>query len=189
MSIKSIVQLLAQADSSFPDNTTQLITPAALRTFVKDFLDSISPAYGGILLTTLSKALTTTPSALSPWGSSYVNTTGYYRTSVANGEVIRDVATAGITGATDLVIFNIDVEGPNGNLVTAEIYKNGVSTGYRSSVTTNGAGKPESINLVGIGYTATVDVDWQVYVYGDAGNYTFTNGSLLAQAQPVRSYV
>ena len=190
MTIKSILNLLAQADSSFPDNTSQAITPALLRTFVKDFLDTMSPAYGVIRLTSLLKALTSTPQPLSPFGSSVQATAGYYRTSVATGSVIRDIQTAAIPGATDFVLLNIDVEGPNGNLVTVEFYKNGVSTGYKVSITTNGAGKPESINVAGLGYTdGATDAEWAVYVYGDAGNYTFTNGSLVCQAQPVRSFV
>jgi len=190
MTIKSILNLLAQADSSFPDNTSQAITPALLRAFVKDFLDTMSPAYGVIRLTTLLKALTSTPQALSPFNSSVQATTGYYRTSVVTGQVIRDILSVAIPGATDFVIFNIDVEGPNGNLVTVEVYKNGLSTGFKTSVTTNGAGKPESINVAGLGYTdGATDAAWALFVYGDAGNYTFTNGSLLCQAQPVRSFV
>lgn len=189
MSIKSIAELLAQADTSFPDNSTQLITPAVLRTFVKDFLDSVAPAIGGITLTSLAKALNATPSPLSPWNATLQATAGVYTTSVALGEVIRYIATAALTGATDFVTGTVSVEGPSGGLVTLELYKNGVATGYKVSVTTNGAGKSESAYMAGVSYNSGADVEYRIFASGDAGNYIFSNGVLQVQAVPVRSYV
>ena len=43
---KSIVELIAQAAASFPDNATGAITPALLRAMIEDFLHAIAPAYG-----------------------------------------------------------------------------------------------------------------------------------------------
>ncbi len=43
---KSILELIAQANADFPDNVTGLVTPAKLRTWAIDFLNSIAPAYG-----------------------------------------------------------------------------------------------------------------------------------------------
>ena len=58
MTRKTMLALLAQADSTLADNTTGDITPAVLRTMVKDIIDSFSPGYGAansasLTLTTL----------------------------------------------------------------------------------------------------------------------------------------
>ena len=57
MTIKSMLQLLEQADASLPDNSTQEITPADVRVMIKDFIDSVTPAYGTMQLASLSKTL------------------------------------------------------------------------------------------------------------------------------------
>lgn len=188
MTIKSIVELLAEADANLPDNNTQLISAADVRQLIKNVCDTLSPAYGAITLESLAKALTTTPSAISPFLTNVAATAGYYANSLANGRVARWIATAGIAGATDFFIVTGGVQGPNNNNVLLEVYKNGVATGYKTSVTCSGAGDTQGFNIAGISYTASVDAEYEVRASAPAGNYTFIDVTIIVQAQPVRSF-
>lgn len=189
MTIKSIAELLAQADTTLADNTTQLISAADVRTMIKDFLDTIAPAYGAITLASLAKVLSTTPSPITPFSTSVAATAGYYANSIANGRVTRWIATAGIAGATDFFIVTGGVSGPNNNNVLLEVYKNGVATGYKTSVTCSGGGDSQGFNIAGLTYSAGADAEFEVRASGPAGNYTFVNTTIIVQAQPVRSFV
>lgn len=192
MTIKSVVQLLAQADATIEDNTTGAISAADVRSMIKDFLDSFSPAYGAIALAgPASKALTTTPSLLSPFSSSVAQTTGFYVNSVANGKITRSISAAGLAGATDFIVVSGTVSGANNANVVVELYKNGVPTGFKTSVTCSGTSDYQGFNLAAITYTAndaSNDAAYDLYVSGPAGNFNFRDVTLLVQAQPVRSY-
>lgn len=190
MTIKSIVQLLAQADADIPDNTTGLVEPSDVRVLIKDFLDTISPAYGSILAASAVVALTTTPARIAPFSSTVAATAGYYSANLTNGEVTRAIATAGLAGATDFIIVQGDVAYANGVDVTIELFKNGVATGFKTTVTGRGAANKVSFNLAALSYTATVDAVFDVRASSSAANSaTFTDVVVLAQAQPVRSFV
>ena len=192
MTIKSMLQLLAQADADLPDNTTQDITPADVRVMIKDFIDSVTPAYGTLQLATLSKALNATPSKIAPFSSSFGATPGYFTTNVTDATVTRLVATAGVAGASDLVIISGSVSGANNANVVLRLFKNGVATSYLTSVTCSGAGDNQGFSLVGITYTDAGDGD-AIYDLrassSAAGNFSFVDISVVVQAQPVRSYV
>lgn len=190
MTIKSVTQLQTQADTTIEDNTTGAISASDVRNMIKDFLDSFSPAYGAInLVGPSSKAVTTTPTLLSPFSSSLAQTTGHYVNSVANGKVTRSIAAAGLAGATDFIIAQGSVAGPNNNNVVIELYKNGAPTGFKTSVTCSGASDFQGFNLAAIVYTASVDAAYDLYISGPAANHDFKDVTLLVQAQPVRSYV
>jgi hypothetical protein len=188
MTIKSIVELLAQADATIEDNTTGNITPSDVRTLIKDFLDTMSPAYGAINAPGITQVLSATPTSLKPFTATVAVTPSHFTTNLALGQVTRLVTSAGIAGATNFIIIDGNVEGPNGDLVTVELFKNGAPVGYSTSVSCTGAGEPVGFNLAAIDYT-TSDTFYEVRVRGDAGSKIFTEVTLLAQAQPVRSFV
>ena len=189
MTIKSMNELLAQADATIEDNTTGNITPSDVRSLIKDLIDTISPAYGAIGITTpVVFPLTATPAVLKPFDASLANVPSHYTNNLANGSVTRLVTSAGLAGATDFVIIDGNVEGPNGDLVTIALYKNGSPTPYTTSVMTTGASEPIGFNLAALSYTAA-DAVYEIRVSGDAGNKTFSKTSLICQSQPVRSFV
>ena len=64
MTIKSIEQLLLQADTTIEDNVTGAISAADVRTLIKDFLDTIGPGYGVMNLTSLALAAHGHPGAV-----------------------------------------------------------------------------------------------------------------------------
>jgi hypothetical protein len=190
VTIRSINELLAQADATIEDNTTGAITPADVRNMFKDFLDTIAPAYGAISLPTASKALSPTPSAITPFTSVVQQTANVYLASAANGNVRRLINTAGIAGATDFVVISGTIAGGNNNTVRLTLYKNGAPTPYTTSVTCTGAGDFQGFNLAGITYTdGAQDATYAIYASGPAGTYDLADLFLVAQAQPVRSFV
>lgn len=189
MTIKSIVELLAQADTALADNTTGDITASDVRTLIKDFLDTMSPAYGAITLTSQVFTLTATPQTLAPFASVVAATAGYYTANLVPGNVTRLVASASLAGATDFIIVDGNVEGPNGDSVTVQLYKNGSAMPFTTTVSTTGAGEPIGFNLVALSFTAAPgDAVYEVRVSGDAGVKTFSNTVFVCQAQPVRSF-
>lgn len=186
MTIKSCLELLAQADATIQDNTTGDITAAEVRQLFKDIIDTFSPAYGVITCTSSVETLTATPAVLAPFTSIINATSGYYTANLTNGSVTR--LRQGAAGCTDFIICDGQVEGPNNDLVTIQVFKNGAPTPYEVSVTTQGVGRPVGFNIAGITYSDN-DPVFDVRVSGDAGNKTFTDVTLLVQAQAVRSFV
>jgi hypothetical protein len=192
MTIKSMLQLLAQADADLPDNSTRDISAADVRVLIKDFIDSITPAYGTLQLSTQTKTLNATPSKIAPFSSSFGATPGYFTTNISDATVTRQVSTALIAGASDLIIISGAVSGANNANVLVRLFKNGVATGYLTSVTCSGAGDDQGFSLVGITYTDAGDGD-AVYDLrassSSAGSFVFSDINVVVQAIPVRSYV
>ena len=191
MTIKSMNELLAQADATIQDNTTGDITAAEVRNLVKDFIDSVRPNYGVISCTSTVETLSATPQLLAPFTATNSLTVGAYTSNLTNGSVTRLVAghTPPLTGATDFITIDGSVEGANNALVTMALYKNGAPTGFELSMTTQGASRPVGINFAGLIYTdSSSDAVYDVRAYGDAGSFTFLNVLILCQSQPVGSY-
>lgn len=190
MTIKSMNELLAQADATIEDNTSGAISPSDVRAIIKDLIDTISPAYGAIGITTpVAFTLSATPTTLTPFDTNLANVPSHYTNNLSAGTVTRLVTTAGIAGATDFVIIDGNVEGPNGDLVTIALYKNGNPTPYTTSLQTTGAGEPVGFNLSALSYTSGADAVYEMRVSGDPGSKTFSKTSIICQSQPVRSFV
>jgi hypothetical protein len=189
MTVKSIEELLIQADATIEDNTTGAISAADVRTMFKDFLDSIGPGYGVMNLTSLTKALTATMSKLTPWTAVEETTAGFYVASAANGEITRLIASASLVGATDLITVTGSVNGPNNANVTLELYKDNAPTGIKTSVTCTGGGDNFGLNIVGLEYKAGADAVYDVRATSiPNSNCTFSGMQFLTQSQPVRAY-
>jgi hypothetical protein len=186
-----MVEMNQQINTLLANNTTQLITPTALRSVLNDFVDSLRPGYGGINLLSLSfNVPVSPPGTLTPFNTIVVATAGVYAASAANGQVTRQITTAGLQGATDFVICNGAVAGPNNDVINVELFKNGVATGYRATATCQGVSQPVDFGFSGISYTAASagDALYELRVNGAAGAHTFSNVILLIQTQPVNAY-
>jgi len=103
--------------------------------------------------------------------------------------VTRQIAAAGIAGATDFVVISGAVSGTNNASVVLTLFKNGVATPYTTSVTCTGVGDNQGFNIAGVTYTAAVDAVYELRATAPAGTYNFVDVTLLCQAQPVRSFV
>jgi len=180
---KTMFDLLAQNTASFPDNTTQLITPALLRTMIKDFLDTMQPAYGIIRrIAPLVYPVTASPLRLAPFDTTGVVSSPDFSANITTGTVTVLMNSAPQKALRGTIIGS--VEGPVGADVTVEIYVGGSATGFLASVECTGAGKPSSFNITGIG-TPTIDSGYNLFVYGDARDFTFSNIWMIVENIPV----
>jgi hypothetical protein len=180
---KSIVELIAQATADFPDNVTGLITPAKLRAWAIDFLNSISPAYGYLSLTgPLSQTFGLTPAIV-------VFQTAYDSNPAETTSTIPGSSIARAEKGTSTINFTMDLETNNGRFITFTLYKNGVATPWRITGNGGGAGNPIAVALTAVDYAdpaAVYDVRATAEVAGTS--VTLSNGALLVSIDPVRSF-
>ena len=191
MTVRSMNEMVTQINTLLANNVTQLITPASVRSVLTDFVDSLRPGYGGLNLVTSSVNVPTTPPlTLAPFTSIMAATAGVYSASAANGQIQRLIGTAGLQGATDFLIVSGAVAGPNNDVVSIELFKNGVATGYKVYAACQGSAQPMGFGFSALTYTAGPgDALYELRVNGNsAGNKDFTNVTFLCQTQPVNSY-
>ena len=138
MTRKTMAALLAQADSTLPDNTTGAITPAVLRAMVKDIVDSFCPGYGAANSVSMTlAALGTTPRAV-PYQSVLSQTAEFVVTAAAG--TIKRLA-QGLPTTVNRVSFYADVACASGAECTFALYRNGVVVpGVSMTVTGQGLG-------------------------------------------------
>jgi hypothetical protein len=185
MARKSISELLNDLLTSFPDNNAKFITPAILRQYFTDFLNAIRPAYGLLIRSTgVSQAVTVAPAPLVFTLSDVTAGLGEFTGNATIGELARNIpGTVRLTFSADLL--------PASNAtrtVTYTIYKNGVPTVWRQSVTTSATGVTESVSFVALIY-ADAAASYQMYVSVDvAQSYTFSQMVWVAEVVPVNSY-
>jgi hypothetical protein len=186
MTIKSIIELLAQADATLPDNTTQEISAADVRQMVKDIVDTMSPGYGVGRIVTASIPLTLTPTKITPFASSDT-TTGYFTANAAQGTLTRTLG--GVAGSTVQTIASGQIAGNNGNEVTVTLFINGTATPFRQTVTTSGSSNRIGFNIAGLSYVGPADAVFELRASAPSGTYTFEDVIFIVQAQPVRNFV
>ena len=181
---KSIVELTAQSDASFPDNNTGAITPALLRGMINDFLKAIAPAYGFCQKTApQTVSLGTTPLAIA-YTTATRSDVGQLTASAPNGKISR------AERGTSTINFTMDVEVSNTRIITFTLFKNGAATPWRISVNGAGAGNPVGAALTAVDY-ADPAAEYEVRASADAAatSTVLTNGSLILSVDPVNSYV
>lgn len=182
MARKTMVELLAEINTLFPDNNVGEISPADLRTFCQNFVDSVTPAYGVLSTTSLAQVVGVTLQTL-PWQATFIAQAPEFTTDPAAGIVRRDQSII-----SNRISVNIDVEIAANRECEAVLYANGVATPWRTKVSGNGTTRPESIQLEALHYS-DIPVDYSVRVAADqAGTaMTFSNGIFLVSAVPVRT--
>ena len=191
MARTSIQSLIAEATTDFADNTTQLITPAFLRNWATAFLDTMAPAYGMIQRITgvVIAAVVGTPTLIAPYTATLATTAPDFTANLTNGSVTNVIGT--VPGKTTRITVDGMVEGANNNVVTVGIYINGAAAPFNQSVITNGTGNPVGFNFAGLTYqtvSAVIDVRVVAVNAGSAGNYTFSNLSILCENVPVNAF-
>jgi hypothetical protein len=185
MTIKSILELLAQADATLPDNNTQAINAADVRDMVKNIVDTMSPGYGVARIVSQAITLSPTPQTVLPFASTDA-TPGYFSANAAAGTLTRTLN--GVAGSTVQTIVSGQVAGANGNEVTLTLYVDGAPTPFRQTISTSGAANRVGFNIAALAYVTT-DAVFDVRASAPAGTYTFEDFVFITQAQPVRSFV
>jgi hypothetical protein len=185
MARKSLEEVSADASVAFPDNTSGEITPLVLRNWIGELLMAIRPAYGYLnRVGPTVQALTTAFAAL-VFDSATLSPVVDYTLSAPTGKITRNEK-----GTTRLT-FSADISptANANNLVTFQVFKNGVATPWTVSVMLTATGVTESVSLVGIEYLNGI-ADYELKVKaGTAGNFNMSNLIFVAETVPVWSYI
>jgi hypothetical protein len=183
MARKSILELIAQATADFADNGTGLITPAKLRNWAIDFLNSIAPAYGLLTLTgPTTQTFGLTP-ALVVFGAAQDSNPAETTSTVPGSSIAR------AEKGTSTINFSMDLETNNGRFITFTLFKNGAPTPWRITGNGGGNGNPISVALTAIDYAdpgAVYDIRATAEVA--ATSVILTNGVFILAVDPVRSF-
>lgn len=184
MARKSILELIAQATADFPDNTTGLITPAKLRQWAIDFLNSIAPAYGYLTLTgPLVQTFGLTP-ALVVFQAAFNSDPSQTTAAVPASTVVKEEP-GNVT-----INFTMDMEAANGRFISFTLFKNGVATGWKTTGNGGGNGNPVGVSLTAVDYSPTPDAVYDVRATAEVANtsVTMSNGGFVVQVEPVRDF-
>lgn len=184
MARKSINELLAQATADFPDNTTGLITPAKLRQWAIDFLNSIAPAYGVLQIPTgtLNQTVNIAPQLL-VFNSAYNSDPAQTTAAVPASTVTR------AEKGNSTINFTINFECQTGRFVTFTLYKNGVATPWRVTGNGGGAGNPIGVAMTAVDYADPAAVySMQVSCEVNGTVVTLSNAAFIVQVEPVKSF-
>ena len=180
---KSIVELIAQAQASFPDNITGAITPALLRSMIEDFLHAIAPAYGICQKTAPQTVnLGTTPVAIQ-YNTAQSSDINQLLASAALGEIER------LERGTSTINFTMDIECANNRFITATLFKDGVATSWRITANGAGTGNPVGMALTAIDY-ADPAATYEIRLSAEAAGVStiISNGAFILGVDPVNSF-
>lgn len=183
MTRKSMSQLVADLLTSFPDNTTGLITPAVLRAYLTSVIEAIQPAYGLLSRsTTATQALTTTSAPL-VFESGFASDVPDYATVAATGTIQR------LAAGTCRIVFNVDASVANNQVVVFELWKDGVLTPWSCTLTGTGVGEPIGTGFAALVYSgAAATYQLRARTIGAAATVTFHVGEFLLETVPVYTY-
>jgi hypothetical protein len=183
MTRRTIVELIAQANTTLPDNTTGLIDPADVRNMILDFLDTIRPSYAAIRIGAgVSKAVTTTFSTFT-WSTTEIAQAPDWTVSLASGTCQRSGGPA-----STRITFNIDVVAPNNSIPTFALFVNGVETPWAISNSSTSSTDIQSYSLSALVYDASATIQYQIQVKSTAaGNIVLSNAAMVCENVPVNT--
>ena len=172
MARTSITALYNAATTTFADNAVGAITPALLRNFLHDFLDTIRPIYGGLQKSSpLAEALTTTDQPF-PWTAAIAAPTADYSTVLGTGLITRTVGPAGAQ-----VNFSIDAQAPNNSITTFVLYIDGVITPWAISNTSTSGTDLLSFAFSAVQRSNAASPTYQIRARSNGNNsVTLSNG-------------
>jgi hypothetical protein len=182
---RTISDLLAQANTTLPDNILQEITAADVRDMIKDVIDTFKPGFGAVgnPLTTLV-ALGITPVVI-PY-TQLLAVTAEYTAVIASGTVRRNAL--GLPTVNDRITFFADVACPDGNEVVFSLYRDGLQVPGGMTVSGRGLGNIAAGSFSILSGTAIVgDPVYEVRaakISGGADNVELSNVRLILEVIP-----
>ena len=180
MTRKTITALYTQADSSFPDNQSAFITPALLRDFVKDFLDTVRPSYAALSLVSVSVPMTTAYGVFT-WTTQIAAQAPDWTTSLASGLITRSDGPA-----STRISFSCSAVAPNNTILTFTLFVDGVATAWSTSNTSTSATDVQSFAFTAVSYSANLSPNYQIQAKVSVnGNVSLSNGALVCENIPV----
>lgn len=174
MARKTTAALLAELLVLFPDNNTELITPAALRTSLTNIIESFTDAYG--IMTGLGDVILALTATNVRFGAFSVVDR---QSPEVTPSAAVDTVTVNYTGYYEFD-FTTTCTGPN-NAVTRYVLRvNGIESIWATQMVNSGTGFTSEINLVGLLNLNAGDVlDVGVSSPSGSQNPTFSNSSII----------
>jgi len=181
MTRRTTHDLLAQANATLPDNTSELITAADVRAMVLDILDTLTPVYGGIGMTgSVPLALTSTPIIL-PFTLNIVEHPPDWVMDAAAGTLTRNVP-ASLPGVVSRFYLSGIFFGQANTDVTFQLFRNGAATPWRGVQAGRGTGRGVSAAFTIIDYTLDPVAVYDMRVSGvPSNNVTFQNVTFIGE--------
>ena len=182
MARKSLSEVLAESNAFFVDNTTGIITPLLLRTWINDLIVAIRPAYGLLRQPNANQTVGTTYEPLVFATGELSVITDYVLTPITGSAVRTE---AGIT----VIDFNAQVTGPNNQDCSATLFKNGAELPVSSTARLTGNGEYHTL-YIGASLVGTGNDTYQIQVK-TTGNLalTFRDCLFLLKSEPAWSIV
>jgi hypothetical protein len=186
MTRKTVLALLAQADTTLEDNIVGGITPADIRTMIKDVIESFSPGYGACINPSVTMAtLGPTPVTI-PYATKLAETKEF-QVNLSAGQITR--LALGLPTTVNRISFYVDVNAASGAEIEFTLCRNGTPiTGGITTITAQGAGNFAQAVI----NTGTTTVDGQDYAYevriaktsGSADNVQLINARFIIEVIP-----
>jgi len=177
MARKTIAELLAEVQANFPDNNSGQITPAIIRAFFNDLIESVGPSFA-----IFSRQM---PLPLGVVGAAPVVISDYNGIGAAQAPWTFAPLLGTLTWPEFPNAAKVDVQATlelaANDAVELELYVNGVATGYIRQATAGegaGAGNPVSVTFGGI-----------VTNNSSASIYDVRIRSLVGNASPTLNYI
>lgn len=158
MTRKTMLALVAQADSTLADNITGDISAADVRNMIKDFVDSVTPGYGIASNDSLTLVALGIVAQIVTYDIVLAATADYVVTPLAGS--IQRLAN-GLPSTVNRVSFNCDLASPTGDEVVFSLFRDGIDIPGGTTVSGQGLG-----NLVQASFSVGTTAE-------DALNHTY----------------
>lgn len=180
--------LRAEIGTLFPDNAIGAITPAVLRQFATDLIDSLRPTstYYSRTGVPLPVALTTTPQKLIIFDE-----VANGETTELEGTIVGNAVTVNNSNGLLEMEADLEVEGAGSRELTLHLYKNGLATGQTVTANLEGANSPVVIPAQAKDIPLAVNDFFEIWASVDSNDtVTFNTGSnwfsrLITSRNPV----
>lgn len=184
MTRRTVQELVNQANASLPDNTAEAISPADVRNMVIDFLDTITPMYGGLAVSSRAFNVTTTPQPVT-FDSVLSSFPPEWEVNAAAGTISRKLNA--VAAMTSKIWITGVFEGPQGNELTLQLEKNGQLLNRKTEETSEGPTKSVGFALNMLDYGST-DAVYRLMISTPSGSASFTlkDVQMIGENVPVR---
>jgi hypothetical protein len=182
---KTIVDLLAQADATINDNTSQDITAADVRNMVRDIIDTFCPGFGAVGNPSVTLNTLGTLPVVIPYSEMLAVTTDFVA-NLSAGTVQRKAM--GLPSTNTRVTFYSDIAAADGSEIVMSLYRDGVNVPGGTTASGRGIGNVveasfEIINAQPIAGDPVYSVRASK-ITGAADNVTFSNVRLILEVVP-----
>lgn len=181
---RTILELLTAADNTLPDNSTGEISPADVRDLIKDFLDTMAPAYAALSISSAIAQAVTVSDTVMVFSAVRVAQAPEWTAAVPASTITNSAPN--VTRVT----FNVDILAATNRTLTFTLYANGVATPWTVSNQGDGTGNPQAVSMTAIhDGSADASTVYTMRVRADANaSPSFENAVFVCENLPRRGF-